>query len=610
MKLHDWQIPGREFLTKRIPEMNYLPHACLGWDMGLGKTVIACDAAREIKAKSGLIISPFTVLDDWYSTMLEWEVCDESQLKIFQTTTDRATDIQEFLIVNYDKLTYPEIRKQLLERKFDFVAYDEIHYLKSFDSLRADVCWRGDAKKGVPSLSSRAFYKWGFTGTPIINDAMDLYPMVRHHAGHLIKEYDSREKFGNRYSYRYYNKHSKEYDYRGSANVKELRTRLAPYLMCRKAEDVFTEMPEVVTSEIFINIPFNDIGGDESDTPMASLRKAVGEAKTPHAVQFTRDRVKATGEKQLVFTYTRAVTEEICKQLKDLGAVKIYGGMSPSARRQAKQTFINDPECKVIVCQLNSVGTGTNGLQKVCYNMIFAEFDWTAGGYKQQIGRLKRLLQISDTVYVYLLIADGTLDLKIVKSRKRKTVSLEILTSKENDMSLEQAIADNTAAIKELIKALGAAPVGKPQTEASSPSESKSEKPVSSAKASQGSSTAKATASSADSTKSEATTSKPAGKATKAEEAKVTDEDIRLAVKEMVEVFGGPRENPDAVEAGKEILNGLKEEFGVEKFSEIKGKKRNEFIERLDAAKAEREAAEQDAAEAGKDEENDEDDYA
>jgi len=560
LQLYDYQKDGVAFLTKRIPEMKYKRHALLAFDTGLGKTDIGVNALIEVNAHTALIVCPPGVMEHWKQVLVKWGAASEDAIFIFETGKDRIPLDARIIICNYQKLIIANVKRQLLARRYDVLIYDEIHYLKGFNSKVVKVMYRGNKKKNEPALCNRANWKWGFSATPTPNDAMELYPSAKVHAAHLLGKYNEYESFGERYSYYFVRGGVPGYYGSRKSRMSELGKRLKPYMLVRKAEDIFgDDFPEPILESIYIRIPFHEIGCDESDTHMATLRRQIGKAKTSRIVQFVRDKVLATDRKHIVFTYSRDVTEGVCESLQDLNAVKIYGGMSRKKKEEVKQYFIDNDHVKVLVLQMQSAGTGIDGLQTVCYDMVIAETDWVDGTFKQIVGRLRRLFQKNKKVFVYLIIAEGTFDEIIIKSRRRKGVSVDmlerVLKHKGAKQMIEDLIKDLTAAIKENTAALKS---GKSEEKAPS-------KPAKDA----GKSGGEESVSSADSKKKEKAEpeEKKTGKGAKAE--KINADSCKEKCKELLSAFNGDIDKDEdedayveATEQGRAVIKKILKKFG------------------------------------------------
>lgn len=90
----------------------------------------------------------------------------------------------------------------------------------------------------------------------------------------------------------------------------------------------------------------------------------------------------------------------------------IIGGLTDKQRDKALERFVNDPTCRAMVVQPGAAGKGTDGLQRVCNDMIFMEFPPTAVDFEQMVGRLARNGQ-TRRPNVRLAVAEGTVQHKL-----------------------------------------------------------------------------------------------------------------------------------------------------------------------------------------------------
>jgi hypothetical protein len=96
---------------------------------------------------------------------------------------------------------------------------------------------------------------------------------------------------------------------------------------------------------------------------------------------------------------------------------------------QLKESFMAR-ETRVLVGQPDAMGTGVDGLQKVCRRMYIPSTTQNGIGREQTIGRLDRRGQ-EEAVYVIDIHARGTLDTDIHSSMALRAI--------ENEMSRQLA---------------------------------------------------------------------------------------------------------------------------------------------------------------------------
>lgn len=413
--LFPFQETGVEFLLEE-------PHRLLCDEMGLGKTIQALYAAAELGCCSILIICPAIIKDTWAKMVDEWTTFGPESIQILRMKKD-VIENKRVIIVNYE-LLYSEkgtgnILKQLLQRRFDLAIIDEAHRLKNISSKISNIVLAKTGKRNP--LLSICYRKWFLTGTPIPNRPIELFPIIRTMAPQIIAPYTTYEAFGNRFCDPKPNDYGINYD--GASNVEELKERLSNFMLRREITDVYDQLPDKIISPIYCKI---ELDIDEQDTPLATLRKAIGDAKIPFVVEYIQDRIEKEPKKIVVFAYSRSVIEGIANhdKLAKYEPVFIYGSLSYEDKAFALKEFKTNPNCKVIILQYNAAGTGTDGLQQNSNCMVMAEPDWSAGTFDQAIGRLHRIGQ-TELVRVYPIIARETLDESMFGVYNRKSRVIE-----------------------------------------------------------------------------------------------------------------------------------------------------------------------------------------
>jgi len=114
-------------------------------------------------------------------------------------------------------------------------------------------------------------------------------------------------------------------------------------------------------------------------------------------------------------------------------AVRIDGSNTAKQRDKLIQLFCKDNNVPLLIGNIKSVGTGIDGLQKVCRDMVLCEFPWSPGELAQLFARLDRQGQ-AEAVTVYLHVIANTMDYRMAKTLDRKANILsEVLDGKSID---------------------------------------------------------------------------------------------------------------------------------------------------------------------------------
>lgn len=165
----------------------------LGHKMGLGKTVIACQAIKETPVKRVLIICPDAVKYSWCDHLHDWANWEEPVV-VFETGGKKLAERrnngdlvykgnravrEEFLeqmlqaeeqfaiVLNYDQMRLHI--DTLAASYYDVIIYDEAHRLKNSQAQRTQAAYQ---------LVDRSTYLWLLTGTPTRNSWEDVWSLL------------------------------------------------------------------------------------------------------------------------------------------------------------------------------------------------------------------------------------------------------------------------------------------------------------------------------------------------------------------------------------------------------------------------------------------------
>lgn len=529
----------------------------LGDAPGLGKTPQTTQAAKELGIRSALTITPAapSIKQAWATHWAEWAGVPASDVFIVNSTTQKIPK-KPFLIVNYELITDKKriIFNQLTKRRFDLCVMDEAQRLKSTTSKRTRQII--GTTEGLTRNSKR---RWFLSGTPMPNRPIELYPILRQFAPEVIAPHLTLEQYAIYFCDGWIDDFGKLHA-KGVSNETELRDRLKSFMILREVDDVYDQLPPVEERVIKIEIdaePWLDDDESLDELPMATQRKVIGEAKIPYAVKYIKTWMRDNpNDKLMVFAYTREVVEQLTSQLRQFGASNIYGGTTANQKKQCVSNFVNNRKNRIIVAQINSAGEGIDGLQTVCNNGFFVEIDWSAGGWDQALGRLRRMKQ-TKAVKIAYLVAKDTLDQAIIGTyRKKKKILDFVMATNTHLMENENMSADYSEVLERIACALetlaGTGSSPKPKAKAST-TEAKNPEPK-----------------------------------TEKVSKKLNIDHVRKAAQLCFNALGG-QGNPKA----KTLLAKIREKFGVEKLEDLSEDQYGEAIasfhrlkEKADAKKA------------------------
>lgn len=432
-------------------------------EQGLGKTKQAIDIAVNRKMKEGfkhaLIVCGVNSLKwNWAN---EIKLHSNESVHILGTRVntrgkvrdgslkDRLEDLQNgrdefFLITNIESLRKPqqkkrvngkmqdvklsetqktqlaiinEIEKMTKDGTIGIVIFDEIHKAKNAQSQQG---------KAIHHLKSP--YKVALTGTPLMNNPIDLYNILKW----LDAERGSFYGFRNRYcimgGYG-------GYEIVGYKNLKELQMRLDNVMLRRKKEDVLDLPPKLrqteyvemtakqkqIYTDVLRGVRENLADIKLSPNPLAQLvrlRQATSHTgiisdTVQESAKFDRmkeiiEELVDSNQKAIVFSNWAEVTNRALKELQDYNPAYITGDVKD---RQAQvEKFQNDDSCKVIIGTIPAMGTGLT--LTAASTVIFLDKPWNPANTVQAEDRAHRI-GTTGTVNVITLVCKDTIDERI-----------------------------------------------------------------------------------------------------------------------------------------------------------------------------------------------------
>ena len=300
------------------------------------------------------------------------------------------------------------------------VAIDEIHKCKNPSSQQG---------KGILKLQPEC--RIAMTGTPVMNNPLDLYIILKwlgyeKHAFYSFKNhYCIMGGFGG-------------YEIVGYRYMDELEERLKEFMLRRLKEDVL-DLPEKLYINEYVEMTpkqaqiYREVSADiqanidriqMSNNPLAELirlRQATGytgilssdikeSAKLDRLEELVED-ILSNANKCVIFSNWTQVTQVICQKLKSkYDCIEITGEVSDKDRAIAVDRFQNDPNVKVAIGTIGAMGTGITLTAST--NVIFVDEPWTMASKQQAIDRCHRI-GTTGNVTIYTLMCKDTIDERI-----------------------------------------------------------------------------------------------------------------------------------------------------------------------------------------------------
>jgi SWI/SNF-related matrix-associated actin-dependent regulator 1 of chromatin subfamily A len=448
-------------------QMDYLYYAVNhgnhinGSSVGTGKSLCSVLYAEMLDLFPCMVVCPASVKSGW---LREWkETNPDRRVSIISTSSPPEDFEADVIVINYDILgkrvtkengkTSLEIRLDGMKKKsFSLVIADEIHFLKNRKSIRS---------KSFKKLAHKVPSVIGLTGTLIMNRPAELLNILM--LIERIKEIAPDDQYHHYFFERYCNMKETNFgmDISGASNIKELNFLLKEccYFQVNK-RDALKELPpiseNVVECEItnkraykkadndllqFIEDKFKDqekvdkAARAEFLVKLSTLKQLSLEGKIKAIKKWVEEWMEANEEeKLLVFASQSTILTKIAGEFKEV--LLITGGTATKKRDEILQKFTLEKNKRVLFANIGCLGTGVDGLQKVCSNMAILELPPRPSDLVQVIGRLERSGQENPVTIQYLLSPE-TIDQDLWEMLKGKKDVTDMLNKGfQDDTSL------------------------------------------------------------------------------------------------------------------------------------------------------------------------------
>lgn len=395
-----------------------------GDDVGLGKTFESIIYVEVTNKFPCLVITPASLKDQW---KIQWDKITKGKtsVSVINSNSKKNNWDADVVIINYDIIgkkqgTGTTLRfSELAEIEWQSAIFDEAHFLKKKTSQRSQA---------AKMIVKKDFTVQLLTGTSVSSRPAEIWnllvllkkdKLIANDWFHFIRRYCGgyRGKFG--------------WVYTGATNVLELNQKLRDNCYIRREkEEVLTELPEEnsqiiqvpITNKKDIDNAVKDFiqhikdtkGEEDADKAMEAehlvrigeMRRLSIVGKLKSIEQYLKDWEEAGNPKLVVFGIHRDPLDYLSHKFKSL---LISGGTTSSKKQQIKNDWINNDDT-FLFANIQSAGTGVDGLQDVCSNMLIIELPWNPDDLTQVIGRLHRSGQKS-SVSVTFALNDQTIDI-------------------------------------------------------------------------------------------------------------------------------------------------------------------------------------------------------
>ena len=422
-QLYPYQVTGAEFVEA------HRGRALLADEQGLGKT---CQSLAYLQAhpeiRPAVIVVPASLklnwgreIDSWMSEKCQWRIINgkkPSRLK--------PTDIY---IINYDVLSAWIDR--LIELKPAIVIIDEAQLIKNQETKRT---------KAVKKLAQEVPHFIALSGTPIDNRPVEFYNVISFIEPGLFPSFF---KYAQKYCDAVMTRFG--WDFTGASNMEELHKLLTETIMIRRLKkDVLKDLPPKIRSIVpmelenskeyavaeddFINwLRGIDVKKAERAEKAEALSRIEGLKQLTIAGKIRQccnwiENFIESGEKLVVFTTHKNTIDTLMTVFSDV-AVKLDGSTNMADRQTAVERFQTDPSIKLFIGNIKAAGVGIT--LTAASNACVLELPWTSVECDQAEDRIHRIGQDAESITIWYLLADNTIDTEIASllDGKRQVLS-------------------------------------------------------------------------------------------------------------------------------------------------------------------------------------------
>lgn len=429
-------------------------HQLLAFDPGTGKTLTALTAMTGFPQDRHLVIGPpGPVLTQWE----RWAKEQGMTPFVIRSSKDVRQNLSGYnlIITSYSLVIRKPVWCKLMGMTYKTLTLDESHMAKNpMAKCTQSIFGR---RKGAKCIYRQAEMTWLLSGTPITKDPSDLWVPVSRLWPEILeaKQIESRRQW-----IEYFCQYQETpYGLRitGGKRLDELRDVLTGKVIRVRDDEV--ERPELITDTQYLDPHAIDMGGLDEEamealelvlleiqhqkgeiTPeqmqrlqdlqvvLATLRRRIGEAKAPDIAEYIADQVRAGFPKIIVF-FTHVNVGATIQSILDgknrnVRAVRVDGSLSQDARQALIDEFIHDPTCNVFLAQIQTMGTGVDGLQ-VANRVLIAEPAWTPSVNEQAFRRAARGGAKHKSVYGSYMVMGGSIDEQVMKVLARREDIIE-----------------------------------------------------------------------------------------------------------------------------------------------------------------------------------------
>lgn len=423
------------------------------FEMGCGKTLTTIAVAGALynlgKIDRVLVVAPTSVCSVWPHDLNQfatfpWEARvllgdKKKRLKALNELESWPFKALCIAVINYESTHRDGIFEALAAYKPDLIVCDESQRIKNPSAAQS---------KALHKLGDAAPFRMILSGTPVQNNAVDLYSQYRFldpavyganfyafknrycimggYGQHQIVGYRNMDELVEKehsVAYRVTKEECLDLPQQTFINryVQFTDAEQAIYEQLRKSSFLELETGENVTATTILTMYLRLMqltGGfltaDESTRP-----KQVNTAKLDALADIVDDYVVDAGKKLVIFARFRAEIAAIenLLRLRKIQCGSIYGDVPMEERGKIVEDFQTNPDTKVFVAQIQTAGLGIT--LHAASTAVFYSYDYNYANYAQALARIHRIGQRLPVTYIHLVV-DGSIDEKILAALENK----------------------------------------------------------------------------------------------------------------------------------------------------------------------------------------------
>lgn len=423
------------------------------FEMGCGKTLTTIAVAGALynlgKIDRVLVVAPTSVCSVWPNDLNQfatfpWEARvllgdKKKRLKALNELKNWPFKALRIAVINYESTHREGIFEALAAYKPDLIVCDESQRIKNPSAAQS---------KALHKLGDAAPFRMILSGTPVQNNAVDLYSQYRFldpavyganfyafknrycimggYGQHQIVGYRNMDELVEKehsVAYRVTKEECLDLPQQTFINryVQFTDAEQAIYEQLRKSSFLELETGENVTATTILTMYLRLMqltGGfltaDESTRP-----KQVNTAKLDALADIVDDYVVDAGKKLVIFARFRAEIAAIenLLRLRKIQYGSIYGDVPMEERGKIVEDFQTNPDTKVFVAQIQTAGLGIT--LHAASTAVFYSYDYNYANYAQALARIHRIGQRLPVTYIHLVV-DGSIDEKILAALENK----------------------------------------------------------------------------------------------------------------------------------------------------------------------------------------------